>query len=440
MNINDKINFPKIKINFNSKILRTILVSFLTIVITLAIIILLAWYYRGKIFNILANGYVKEQQIDNSGVNGKNNNGKDVLPLISQEENVINVVKQTNPAVISIIISKEVPKYDVSYNQTNPFGDIFGNNFPGLFFQTPTYTPNGTQKQDIGGGSGFIVSGDGLIVTNKHVVSDTTATYTVYLNNGKQYDAKVLARDPVLDVALIKITPPLGTTLPYLEFANSDTLQVGQTVLAIGNALGQFKNSVSEGIISGLSRSITAGDNSGNSEQLDQVIQTDAAINPGNSGGPLLNLSGKVIGINVAVVQGSENIGFALPINSVKSAIDSVRKTGKIIRPYVGIRYVAINDALKTENNLSVNYGILVERGQNATDLAVIPGSPANKAGIVENDIILEIDGQKIDENQSFASIIRSKNVGDTITLKVLSKGVTKTVQLKLEAAPDSSQ
>jgi serine protease Do len=440
MDINKNINFPKIKINFKSKILRTILVSLSTIIITLAIIILLAWHYRGKIFNILASGYVKEQQIDNSGINGKNNSGKDVLPLISQEENVINVVKQTNPAVISIIISKDVPKYDVSYNQTDPFGDIFGNNFPGFFFQTPTYTPNGTQKQDIGGGSGFLVSGDGLIVTNKHVVSDTTATYTVYLNNGKKYDAKVLARDPVLDVALIKITPPIGTTLPFLQFADSDTLQVGQTVLAIGNALGQFKNSVSEGIVSGLSRSITAGDNSGNSEQLDQVIQTDAAINPGNSGGPLLNLSGKVVGINVAVVQGSENIGFALPINSVKSAIDSVRKTGKIIRPYVGIRYVAINEALKTQNNLSVDYGILVERGQNATDLAVIPGSPANKAGIVENDIILEIDGQKIDEDQSFASIIRSKNVGDTITLKVLSKGVTKTVQLKLEAAPDSSQ
>lgn len=439
------INLPKFKINpikfnrprINIAILRAVLISFLTMIITLIIIAFFAWHYRAKIFNVLASSYVKEQQVENTGMKAVNDKEKEVLPLISQEDSIISVVKKANPAVVSIIISKEVPKYDVSYNQTNPFGDMFGNTFPNLFFQTPTYKQNGTEKKEIGGGSGFLISSDGLIVTNKHVVSDTSAEYTVFLSNGKKYVAKILARDSVLDVALIKITPPLGTAFPYLELADSSKLELGQSVIAIGNALGEFKNSVSQGIISGLSRSITAGDNQGNSEQLDKVIQTDAAINPGNSGGPLLNLDGRVIGINVAVVQGSENVGFALPINSVKSAINSVKLTGKIIRPYIGIRYITVTADLKTKNNLTVDYGILVQRGKDASELAVIPGSPADKAGIVENDIVLELDGQKIDENQSFLNMIRNKNVGDDISLKILSKGVEKTVWLKLEAAPD---
>lgn len=428
--------FQKIKID--SLIIKTILISFITIIVVLSIVFFLAWQYRAKIFNIFASGYVKEQQIASNDVNEKvPNDNSEQLPFITQERGVVSVVKKANPAVVSIVITKDVPKYEVSYNDTNPFGDIFGDNFPG-FFQTPSYKQNGTEKKEVGSGSGFIISDDGLIVTNRHVVTDTAADYTVVLSDGKKYPAKVLARDPVLDVALVKITPPVGTTFPFLELANSDTIEVGQSVVAIGNALGQFKNSVSEGIISGLSRSITAGDSAGNSEQLDKVIQTDAAINPGNSGGPLLNLSGRVIGINVAVVQGSENVGFALPINSVKSAIDSVRKTGKILRPYVGIRYVVVDSALKQKNNLTVDYGILVQKGKTATDLAVIPGSPADKAGIVENDIILEIDGKKIDSTESFAGIIRGKNIGDVIFMRILSKGIEKTVSLVLTAAPDN--
>ncbi len=437
-----KIDFTKFKINPNkfnrinikTETLKTVLISFLTIIITLGVVTFFAWHNRAKIFSVLANSYAKEQQVADNTTKRKSDSLQEVF---NQQNWVVDVVKKANPAVVSIVISKNVPKYDVSYNQTNPFGDIFGNNFPDFFFQTPTYTPNGTQKQDIGEGSGFLVSRDGLIVTNRHVVSDTAAEYTVFLSDGKKYIAKILARDPVLDLALIKITPPLGTTFPYLELADSSTLELGQSVVAIGNALGQFKNSISQGIISGLSRSITAGDNMGNSEQLDKVIQTDAAINPGNSGGPLLNLDGKVVGINVAVVQGSENIGFALPINSVKSAINSVKQTGKIVRPYIGIRYIPITADLKTKNNLTVDYGILIQRGKDASELAVIPGSPADKAGIVENDIILELNGQKIDEKQDFASLIRNKNVGDDITLKVLSKGVEKKVYLQLAAAPD---
>jgi serine protease Do len=274
-----------------------------------------------------------------------------------------------------------------------------------------------------------------LIVTNKHVVDQKDVEYTVYTNDGKKHAAKVVAQDPVLDIALIKIE---GSGYPYLSFGNSDSLLIGQSVIAIGNALGEFRNTVSVGVVSGLARSITAGNGSGKTENLDQVIQTDAAINPGNSGGPLLDLSGEVIGVNVAVAQGSQSVGFALPINSVKGAINSVKTTGKIIRPYLGVRYLAINQDIKDKNNLTVDYGVLVKPGSNPGELAVIPGSPADKAGIVENDIILEIDGVKIDEKTSLASLIRQKNVGDVVILKILDKGVEKTVSVVLEAAKDN--
>ena len=174
------------------------------------------------------------------------------------------------------------------------------------------------------------------------------------------------------------------------------------------------------------------------SESLSHVIQTDAAINPGNSGGPLLNLDGQVIGVDTAIVQGSQNIGFALPIDNIKTVIDSVRATGKIIRPYIGFRYGTVTPSMKEANNLTVDYGIIVKPGQGKDELAVIPGSPADKAGIVENDIITEIDGVKIDADSDFAQTIRQHKVGDTITLNVISKGVKKVVTLKLEAAPES--
>lgn len=438
---NQPLNLNKIKAMLKDSIVRTVVVSFLTIIITLGVIFLVAWHYRAQIWKVLASNYSIESK--SSTPNLVYSNPKDETagitassqtPISSdqaRQDSVVNAVKTAKPAVVSIIVSKQVPKYTVSYDQNN---DPFGGMFPGMF-QTPVYTPNGTEKKQIASGSGFLISSDGMIVTNRHVVEDKDAIYDVLLNNGKTYSAKVLARDGVLDVALLKISV---SDLPYLTLGDSDTLDVGQSVIAIGNALGEFKNTVSVGVVSGLSRSITAGDNSGKSERLDKVIQTDAAINPGNSGGPLLNLKGQVIGINVAVVQGSSNVGFALPINSVKTAIDSVKNTGKIVRPYIGIRYINITTELKDKNNLSVDYGILIAKGATATELAVIPGSPADKAGLVENDIILEVDGQKIDQDQDFSSLIRGKKVGDTINLKVISKGTQKFVSLRLEAAPDN--
>ncbi len=439
--------FKKRSLEINKNLFSYFLVSLFSVVLVLAVGAGIAWENRAKVFSYLAQEYVKTLPVNTQNVglvaNVTDANGN-VVPVVvnkpdplTQEQLVTNTVKKTNPAVVAIILSKEVPKYetyiDPNQGQQNPFGDMF----PGFFFNfpnVPQYRQNGTEKKEIGGGSGFFITSDGLIVTNRHVVDQEGVEYTVYTNNGKKYNATVVAQDKILDVALLKVQ---GSGFAYLSFGDSDNLEVGQTVIAIGNALAEFKNTVSVGVVSGLSRSITAGDSSGKTELLDNIIQTDAAINPGNSGGPLLDLAGRVIGVNVAVAQGSENIGFALPINSIKSVVESVKSTGKIVRPYLGVRYVSVNPEMKAKNNLLVDYGVLVKPGQNPNELAVIPGSPADKAGIVENDIILEIDGKKLDEDTSLASVIRGKKIGDRVALKMLSKGIEKTVYITLEAAKD---
>lgn len=431
-----------IKKNFTDKNFLSVFFSILlSIILIIALSTSLAWRFRADIFGYFAKEYLRDAQDDQDEGETINDDTKittekivERQSIFSQENFVIDAVKKTNPAVISIVISKEVPKYE-TYIDPNQQQSPFGNLFPGFNFNIPQYRQKGTEKKEVGGGSGFFVSSDGLIVTNKHVVDQKDVEYTVFTNDGKKHDAKVVARDPVLDIALIKIE---GNDLPFLSLGDSDKLQIGQSVIAIGNALGEFRNTVSVGVISGLARSVTAGDSTGNTEFLDHVIQTDAAINPGNSGGPLLDLSGRVVGVNVAVAQGSQSIGFALPINSVKGAVESVKSTGKIVRPFLGIRYVMINTEMKDKNNLTVDYGVLVKAGATANDLAVIPGSSADKAGIVENDIILEIDGVKLDDKANLASIIRGKSIGDVVTLKILHRGEEKTILVTLEAAKDN--
>ncbi len=348
--------------------------------------------------------------------------------LVGQDKLVTDVVKKTSPAVVSIVISKKVTPQQFSID------DFFNDPFFSPFNPPPPSSGGSSSgsEQEIGGGSGFFVTSDGLVVTNKHVVDDAQASYTVYTSTGDKYSATVIARDPSLDVALLRV-PVKGNA--YLSFADSDKLLVGQSVIAIGNALAEFRNTVSVGVVSGLARSIVAGSDYGAAERLDEVIQTDAAINPGNSGGPLLDLSGNVVGINVAVVEGSENIGFALPSNTVKETVESVEKTGKIVRPFLGVRYVPITKSLAEENHLPVDYGELVVAGENG-ELAVIPGSPADKAGIVENDIILSFNGTKLTEDVSLASQIRKAHVGDRATLVILHRGTQKNVTAVLEQAP----
>jgi serine protease Do len=338
--------------------------------------------------------------------------------VLVEDSAVIDVVDKVSPAVVSIVISKNVAP--MRGNFFDPFGMGSGN----------TSSDQTAQKQTIGGGSGFFITKDGYILTNRHVVEDQQADYTVITSDGKEHIAKVLARDPVRDVAVIKVD---GNDFPVANLGDSDNLKNGQTVVAIGNSLGEFSNSVSRGIVSGLKRNINAGSNFGDTERLTDIIQTDAAINSGNSGGPLLDIDGNVIGINVAVAQGAQNVGFALPVNQAKRLIDQVKNGTKISIPYLGVRYINIDKNVQKEAQLQFDYGVLVLRGNKMTDLAVIPGSAADKAGIVENDIILEINGQKINADNQLADIVSKYNVGEVVTLKVWHKGETRDIQVTLQ-------
>lgn len=351
---------------------------------------------------------------------------------VPYEQAIIDAAKNVSPSVVSIVISKNVPTYEEQF--VNPLGgdsNPFGNLGPDFNFEIPQYVQNGTQLQEVGAGSGFIVSADGLVLTNKHVVSDNQADYTVYTNDGQKYPAKVLALDPVQDLAVIKIQAT-GKTFKPVILGDSSGIQIGQAAIAIGNALGQFSNTVSVGVVSGLQRTISASDQIGNaSETLEGIIQTDAAINAGNSGGPLLNLKGEVIGIDTAMAQGAQSIGFALPINTAKKDISQVSKNNKIVYPFLGIRYVLVDDTVQQKYNLSVNYGALVLKGTNG-EPAVTSGSAADKAGIKEKDVILSVNGEKITTDNSMAQIIQKYNAGDKITLHILRNGKEQDVGLTL--------
>jgi serine protease Do len=350
---------------------------------------------------------------------------------IDEESAVISIVGKTSPAVVSIIATKDLPKvehyyYNPFYNDPF-FREFFGEDFgPGIPGQRQV--PGETEKREISNGTGFIISDNGYILTNKHVVAYDDVEYTILMNNEKTYNAEILARDPINDIAILKIE---AENLPHIELGDSDNLKIGQTVVAIGNALGEFKNTVSTGVISGLSRSLTATSFTG-TEQLINVIQTDASINPGNSGGPLLNISGQVIGINTAIIRGAQNIGFAIPINEAKTLVKSIKEHGRIIRPWLGIRYIQINKTIAEANNLKFDYGVLIIRGENISDLAVIPGSPADKAGLIENDIILEINGEKITGQNPLNRMIAKFQPGEEITLKLIHKGEEKEIKITL--------
>jgi serine protease Do len=356
-----------------------------------------------------------------------------LLPIPSDPTDavLVGIVDRSSSSVVSVVVTKEVAQMRGGFGSLpfsfGPFGfGIGGNGNSGR----AEGEPGEAQKQKIGSGTGFFVSSDGLVVTNKHVVSDQTADYTVVLSGGKEYPAKVLAISPNQDIAVLKID---GSDFPSLPLGDSDSLRVGQTAIAIGNPLGEFPNSVSRGIISGLNRNVTAGSALGDAETLSDIIQTDAAINPGNSGGPLLDLSGNVIGINVAVAQGAENIGFAIPIDQVKRIIEDVKTTGRISTPYLGVRYAVVDEEVSKENDLPYPYGAIVVRGNKPAELAVVPGSPADKVDIVENDIILEIDGVKIDTDHPLGNIIADRRPGDAVKLKVWHKGEEKDLTVTLE-------
>ena len=308
----------------------------------------------------------------------KNSNPKTITKLIEEESTTTSVVEKATPSVVTVSIEQDV-------------------------------------------GTGFIISSDGLIVTNKHVVNDLTAKYKIIIGE-ETFEVKNIYRDPINDLAILKIDQ---INLIPVDLGDSDQLKVGQTVIAIGTALGEFRSTVTKGVISGLGRGITASGQGVASEKLEGVIQTDAAINSGNSGGPLFNSSGQVIGVNVATSQNGQNIGFALPINLVKESVANFRKTGEFDRPYLGVIYKTISVDAAKKNNVPV--GDYIE--------TVAENSPAEKSGIKTGDIVIEIDGQKItgDDKVSIAKTISQRKIGDEVKIKLIRDGKEIEITVVLE-------
>jgi S1-C subfamily serine protease len=331
--------------------------------------------------------------------------------ILTEESVVIEVAEKVSPSVVTVGVTKTQQVFDF-FN--DPFSDPFG------FFRQPQGREE-TIEQDIG--SGFVIDEQGLVVTNRHVVDDPEAEYRVIGQDDKEYEVQKIYRDPVNDMAILKID---ANGLKPVELGDSSDLKVGQFVVAIGTALGEFRHTVTTGVISGLGRGITAGSPfEGYAEQLDNVIQTDAAINPGNSGGPLLNSAGQVIGVNVAVAAQGENIGFALPINVVKDAIKNFNETGQFTRAFLGVRYRMI----------SREAALMNEVPQGAFVVDVIEDSSADEVGLEEGDIIVKVDGQKMEEENGLASIIQKKKVGDKMVLEVWRDGETSTLTATLKSS-----
>ncbi|MEK7599063.1 MAG: trypsin-like peptidase domain-containing protein [Patescibacteria group bacterium] len=358
--------------------------------------------------------------------------------MTNYEELITKLVEETLPAVASIIASKDVPVIERYFVDPWKNDDFFRQFVPLELMpelQVPQFRQKGTQNQQISSGTGFFVSSDGFLITNKHVVEDPEADYTVLMNDGRKLKAKVLARDSVQDVAILKIE---GSNFSFIKLGDSDKIKIGQTVIAIGNVLGEFQNTVSVGVISGLRRSIIASGAASGPELLPEVIQTDAAINRGNSGGPLLDLAGRAIGINTAVAAGAENVGFTLPINSIKKAIADVKEFGKISHAFLGVRYQIITPEVKAEKKLATDYGALLIAGDSG-EAVVFKDSPAEKAGLKAGDIILEFDGKRINQDNTLAKILSQKSAGQKVKLKVFKDGRESIIELELAEQPSNS-
>lgn len=341
----------------------------------------------------------------------------------TQEDTIVNIIKKSLPAIISIAATKKVS--DVSDELTKAGMD------PKQFEERlSSESENG--QITISTGSAFIVDSSGLVLTNKHVIQDKDATFTAIIE-GKKYNIDIIDRDPLADIAILKIVNS-PHNLNAIALGSAKQIKLGQGVIAIGNALGEFQNTVSVGIVSGLSRFLSAlTDLDGHHERLRGLIQTDAAINPGNSGGPLINLSGEVIGINTAVVFGAQNIGFAIPIDRAKRDLEEIKRTGHIRSPFLGIRYILINKKIVEHFKLPAHHGVLIIREGLPGDHAVLPGSAADHAGLREHDIILAANGQDITEKNTLEDILDNCSVGDKLNLTVLRKKETITVKVPLE-------
>lgn len=317
---------------------------------------------------------------------------------LDEQNSVIRSIKSVMPAVVNVVVydKKEIVNFDLQTGKKSVT----------------------IEQQEVGAGTGFLISSDGLIITNKHVIEtadEKTGIYRVILSGGKKYYGQLIGSDPLNDLAILKI---YDKDLPFAPLGDSDSLELGTTVIAIGNALGKYQNTVTKGIVSGLSRSVVASNQSGNSEYLENIIQTDAEINMGNSGGPLVDLHGKVVGINSALDQGGGSIGFAIPINDAKPVINSVKEIGRIKRPQLGVMHIMLNLEISKELKLNRDTGALIVKGDGA-EPAILSGSAADKAGLEEGDIIFEINAIKINKENTLSKILQKYKPGDRIGLKV---------------------
>ena len=342
----------------------------------------------------------------------KNNNASSIdssrKTVVKEGEVIADVAQKVGPSVVSVITKQ---------NSTVQ-SDFFGT-------QTRTQQAAGT---------GLIIDSSGYILTNKHVVPSGTTNLGIITSDGIEYkDVEIIGRDPMNDLAIIKVKNPKNFAPANL--GDSDSVRVGQKVIAIGNALGQFQNTVTSGIVSGIGRPIEASDGSGSTtEQLTNLFQTDAAINSGNSGGPLLNYNGEVVGINTAVAADAQNIGFSIPINEAKGIIASVKETGKLSKPFLGVKFLTLSPTTASQVGVSVTSGAFVDTEAGS----VVAGSPADKAGLKPGDIITHINDIELNERTQLTSAIARFKVGDTITLKIIRDGKKIQAKVVLAEAPNN--
>ncbi|MCL4403922.1 trypsin-like peptidase domain-containing protein [Patescibacteria group bacterium] len=341
---------------------------------------------------------------------------------MKERSRVIRTVARVMPAVVSVTLEKHIDELrgELAAARRGKSASL----------KIPPEKIDAEGMVQIGGGSGFVVDPEGIVLTNKHVISEPGARCRVQTEDGATYDAEVLARDPVDDVAILRIHPK--KPLSAVTLGDSDKAVLGQTVLAIGNALGLFKDTVSLGIISGLSRAVQAKEDvSARAQELRGLIQTDAAINPGNSGGPLVDIFGRAIGINAAVVVGAQNISFAIPIKAAERDLKDIKKYGRIRRPLFGVRYLVLNPDLSRKMDLPVGYGAYVT-SDHPFEPAIVPKSPADLAKIKEKDIILEWNGRKIGPETTLQDFLDDCKVGDTVTVKLVRKDKQMDVKVTL--------